>query len=118
MEMVNQFPPLSRQAAREVGRNSPLRQARTCYGHLAGVAGVGLMDALLRRGWLEASQETRRRTHFRLTLAGEKALAARGVVPTPARDSRPRLPPEVRLWLCGLDRAAVSPGRRSRRQRP
>ena len=29
-----------------------LRQARCCYGHLAGQLGVGLCEALLRRGWL------------------------------------------------------------------
>ena len=29
-----------------------LRDARCCYGHLAGALGVGLHDAMLQRGWL------------------------------------------------------------------
>jgi len=33
--------------------DAPVRLARTCYDHLAGVAGVRLHDALLARGWLE-----------------------------------------------------------------
>src|SRR6476646_9267138 len=44
--------PRSDAAARAVRGNTPLRQARTCYDHLAGVAGVGLLDELLRRDWL------------------------------------------------------------------
>ena len=43
----------SPQAAREVRRNTALRQARTCYDHLAGVAGVQLLDAMCERGWIE-----------------------------------------------------------------
>jgi DNA-binding transcriptional ArsR family regulator len=35
--------------------DAPVRLARTCYDHLAGVAGVRLMDGLLARGWLESS---------------------------------------------------------------
>ena len=38
-------PKRSSQAQREVRRNTPLRKARTCYGHLAGVAGVALLLA-------------------------------------------------------------------------
>src|SRR5262252_946629 len=33
--------------------DAPVRLARTCYDHLAGVAGVRLYDTLLARGWLE-----------------------------------------------------------------
>ena len=74
--------PLSPQAAREVRRDSPLRRARTCYGHLAGVAGVGLIDELHGRGWLEGmpGPADRRRVHYALTEAGAGALAERGVV--------------------------------------
>src|ERR1043166_3239825 len=46
-------PPRSLQAGREVRRNTAMRQARTCYDHLAGVAGVQLLDEMLRRRWLE-----------------------------------------------------------------
>jgi hypothetical protein len=55
----------------------PIRQARTCYDHLAGVAGVQLLDALLTRGWLMLEDSPRPR--YRLTPAGESALHARGV---------------------------------------
>jgi len=66
-------------AAREVARDTPLRRARTCYGHLAGVAGVHLLHELLRRGWLEPAAESAPRPAFRLTTIGEAALHARGV---------------------------------------
>ncbi len=35
-------PARSKQAEREVGRDSPLRRCRTCFGHLAGFDGVDL----------------------------------------------------------------------------
>jgi hypothetical protein len=69
----------SPQADREVCRNSPVRQARTCYDHLAGVAGVKLMDAMLQRGWLEVSGQSGARTGYQFTPAGEQALTNRGV---------------------------------------
>ena len=40
-------PARSKQAEGEVGRDSPLRRCLTCYGHLAGVAGVALLDEML-----------------------------------------------------------------------
>ncbi len=84
-----QHTPASPQAAREVRRDSPLRQARTCYGHLAGVAGVSLMDALVSAGWLEGSGIERGRVQFRLTPGGERALIQRGVVlPAPRETQR------------------------------
>jgi hypothetical protein len=83
-----QFPLPSRQAAKEVRRNSPTRQARTCYDHLAGVAGVTLMDAMMQRGWLEADKEVKGRTHFRLSSAGQQALAVRDLDLLPARNTR------------------------------
>jgi hypothetical protein len=78
----------SRQAAKEVRRNSPTRQARTCYDHLAGVAGVTLMDTMMQRDWLEVSKEAKGRTHFHLTPAGQQALTDRGVDLLPARNTR------------------------------
>ncbi len=81
--------PPSPQAAREVRLNSPLRQARTCYTHLAGLAGVTLADALLSRGWIEEAGISRSRVDYRLTPSGEKALLDRGVViPVPSRTRR------------------------------
>ena len=78
--------PASPQALREVRRDTPLRRARTCYGHLAGVAGVELMDELLGRGWLDElpSATDARRVHYVATDDGASALSARGVaVPVP-----------------------------------
>ena len=73
--------PASQQAQREVRRDTPLRRARTCYGHLAGVAGVRLMDELLARGWLEEIPAAldARRVHYIPTPAGTMALTERGV---------------------------------------
>ena len=83
-----QIAPSSAQAAREVRRNSPIRQARTCHDHLAGVAGVSLMDALLQRGWLEAKGQAGARTCYQVTPAGEQALTSRGVDLRQASQSR------------------------------
>ena len=78
--------PASPQAAREVRRDTPLRRARTCYGHLAGMAGVELMDELLRRRWMEVlpSHPGASRIHYEPTEAGLVALSERGVtIPSP-----------------------------------
>ena len=75
--LLQRHPPISPQAAREVQRNTMLRQGRTCYDHLAGVVGVELLDALLQRGWLEESAGPRPR--YRLTPSGRQALQSRGV---------------------------------------
>ena len=80
-------PPRSAQAEREVRRDTAMRQARTCYDHLAGVAGVGLMDEMLRRGWLEAQEDTMR-PRYSLTQSGEDGLKERGVDVARAKDSR------------------------------
>lgn len=73
-------------------RNSPLRQARTCYDHLAGVAGVAVMDAMLGQGWLVPSEEpsgpVNGRTHYRLTAQGGRALQSLGVDLFPEKGSK------------------------------
>ena len=51
-----------------------LRAARSCYDHLAGVAGVDLADALVARGALEPGDGA-----FAITHAGERAFAAFGL---------------------------------------
>ena len=87
-----QQPPASPQARREVRRDTPLRRARTCYGHLAGVAGVQLMDELLRRGWVEttsAPSPGAGRVAYVPTAAGATALAYRGVAVPAPKSSRP-----------------------------
>ena len=72
---------LSPQALREMRRDTALRRARTCYGHLAGVAGVHLLEELLRLGWLEvAGPADGGRVGYAPTVAGAAALARRGVV--------------------------------------
>ena len=78
----------SPQAAREVRRDSGLRRARTCYDHLAGVAGVSLLDEMLSRGWFR--EEKGPRTLYRLTGNGVRALLSLGVdVPGAAAQRRP-----------------------------
>jgi DNA-binding transcriptional ArsR family regulator len=79
-------PPRSAQATRQVQRNTAVRQARTCYDHLAGVAGVALLDELLRRGWLVAVAGER--PVYALSEEGEGALADRGVDLAHARATR------------------------------
>lgn len=61
-------------AAREVQRNSPLRQARMCYDHLAGVHGVELLDGLVARAWVQESQSPGARVQYRLTDLGSSRL--------------------------------------------
>ena len=88
--MIRHSPP-SPQAAREVRRDTPLRRARTCYGHLAGVAGVGLMDELLLRGWLEETSPPPgyHRLCYTPTAYGIAALIERGVVVPATKAGKP-----------------------------
>ncbi|EGT4255352.1 ArsR family transcriptional regulator [Citrobacter amalonaticus] len=60
-------------ASRKITTPLSLRQARTCYDHLAGEVAVRLFDTLVSRQWLTANGET-------LTPLGEEKLAALGVV--------------------------------------
>ena len=76
-------PPLSPQARR-------LREARTCYDHLAGRLGVALADGFERRGLIEADGPER----YRLTPEGRARLAElgvdlKGVKPNPRGTLRP-----------------------------
>lgn len=82
--------PASAQALQEVRRDSSLRRARTCYGHLAGVAGVELMDEMLGCGWLKALPHTpcTGRIHYATTAKGAAALAERGVTVPAARNGK------------------------------
>ena len=65
--------------------DSPLRRARTCYDHLAGVAGVELLDEILKRGWVKESETSGgKRTIYNLTNKGRKSLQ-RMNVPLTAR---------------------------------
>jgi DNA-binding transcriptional ArsR family regulator len=51
-----------------------IRYARTCYDHLAGTLGVGVLDAMRRRRWLAPTDGG-----YRLSQAGKLALDAAGV---------------------------------------
>jgi hypothetical protein len=75
-------------ARRHVARNTPLRQARRCYDHIAGRAAVALLDVLLERGWLTRQPGTTRRADYALAPEGERALQARGVNIAAARLER------------------------------
>jgi DNA-binding transcriptional ArsR family regulator len=56
------------------GAGRRLREARTCYGHLAGRLGVMLADALIAARWLEEDGRS-----YRLTPAGMQSLRALGI---------------------------------------
>ena len=51
-----------------------LKNARTCYSHLAGRLGVALADALIAERWLEDDGR-----HYRLTPAGLRSLRTLGI---------------------------------------
>jgi DNA-binding transcriptional ArsR family regulator len=51
-----------------------LRDARTCYAHLAGRLGVELAAALIKKGWLEEDSRS-----YRLTVTGTRSLRALGI---------------------------------------
>jgi hypothetical protein len=73
-------PPRRIGLARKPRPSEPARVARTCYDHLAGVAGVALCDGLLTRGWLEpVAGRGRHQPDYALTGVGRAALTARGV---------------------------------------
>jgi DNA-binding transcriptional ArsR family regulator len=76
--------------------DAPVRLARTCYDHLAGVAGVRLLDGLLARGWLVPSGPGDRE----LTVSGHgaAALGRVGVNLSIARRSRRALAIDCPDW--------------------
>ena len=76
--LASDRPGRSAQAEREVRRDSPLRRARSCYGHLAGVEGVALMDGLLELGWIEV-QGDEFHAPVRLTSDGSAAMDRLGI---------------------------------------
>ena len=74
-------PKRSPQAEREVRRDTRLRQARICYGHLAGVAGVALMEEMLGLDWLQETPEpvSGNRVGYSLTTKGHQEMEVLGV---------------------------------------
>ena len=107
---IRMRPKLSSQAEREVRRDSHLRRARTCYGHLAGVAGVALMDKLVGLGWLEEDQlpASGNRVSYGLTSKGLQAMVYLGVDVTDkrVRQAGPTISPLV-AWI-GPNGATIS----------
>ena len=61
-----------------------IKNARTCYSHLAGRLGVALADALLAQRWLE--DDGRR---YRVTPTGTRSLRALGIDVVPRRAQAP-----------------------------
>ncbi|WP_155126528.1 ArsR/SmtB family transcription factor [[Actinomadura] parvosata] len=66
-----------------------LEEARTCYDHLAGRAGVGLLDRLKEGGFYDGHD---------VTESGERLLSRLGVDVAGARRSRRRFAPECLDW--------------------
>ena len=50
------------QRVRTGPKEPAMRKARVCYDHLAGEMGVGLLDGLVRRGWLSLQDDSARLT--------------------------------------------------------
>jgi len=93
-----------------------LKNARTCYSHLAGRLGVALADALIAERWLE--DDGRR---YRLTPAGTRSLCALGIdvvvrdAPAPARrcldwtERRPHVAGPVGTALANAITSVITP---------
>jgi DNA-binding transcriptional ArsR family regulator len=87
-------PPRARAAERAVKDDAPIRRARTCYDHLAGVVGVRLLDGLLGRRWLEPRGER----GYAVTGAGTSAFEALGVDVQGASRARRAFAPGCLDW--------------------
>ena len=86
-------PGLPVRSLRQSREAAALDEARTCYDHLAGKAGVELLDGMLRRGLLEekSGRTDRRDTsslRFEVTGAGTKELGSFGLNLLQLRRSR------------------------------
>jgi DNA-binding transcriptional ArsR family regulator len=76
-----------------------LAEARTCYDHLAGRAGVGLLDSLLRSKSLARTDHgDSTSTRFVVTGAGARTLVSFGLNVTELRRSRRRFAGECIDW--------------------
>jgi len=86
-------PALPVRTLRQSREAAALAEARTCYDHLAGRAGVELLVGLLRLGWLEEKSGRTDRgdtsaVRFEITGAGAKALGSFGLDMLQIRRSR------------------------------
>jgi DNA-binding transcriptional ArsR family regulator len=76
-------PPLPSRAESN-GHDRRLKNARTCYSHLAGRLGVALADALVAERWLEDDGRG-----YRVTTKGTRSLRALGIEATARRAQAP-----------------------------
>jgi DNA-binding transcriptional ArsR family regulator len=83
-------PPASPAARREIARNSAYRNARTCYDHLAGLAGVDLLDGFIFDRWLVRSGGPDERPSFDITDSGRTAFTNLGIDLASLESSRRR----------------------------
>jgi hypothetical protein len=92
-------PALPVRTLRQSREAAALAQARTCYDHLAGRAGVGLLDALLRSKSLYGTDRgDSASTRFVVTGAGARTLASFGINVTEVRRSRRHFAGECIDW--------------------
>jgi DNA-binding transcriptional ArsR family regulator len=94
--------PLPVRTLRQSREAAALAEARTCYDHLAGRAGVELLDAMLARGLLAKDKELFSRTtggtRFEITGAGARTLAAFGINISEVRRARRHFAGECIDW--------------------
>lgn len=113
-------PKVQVRSLRQSRQAAALGEARTCYDHLAGRAGVALFDAMIGRGLLEpaldAVADEPERSAYEVTDKGEESLASIGVDVATARASRRRFAGHCLDWterrphLNGALGAAVTAG--------
>jgi DNA-binding transcriptional ArsR family regulator len=92
-------PALPVRTLRQSREAAALAEARTCYDHLAGRAGVGLLDALLKSRSLSRTDHTdSASTRFAVTGAGARTLASFGLNISEVRRSRRHFAGECIDW--------------------
>jgi len=92
-------PPLPVRTLRQSREAAALSEARTCYDHLAGRAGVGLLDALLESKTLARTDRgDSASTRFVVTGAGARTLASFGINVTEVRRPRRHFAGECIDW--------------------
>lgn len=71
--------PASPAALKEINQNSPYRNARTCYDHLAGLIAVDLLDQFVFDRWLIRNGGLDERPLYEPTDAGARAFGRLGI---------------------------------------